>query len=69
MKEGLWDVVHHTTPEDSDIEQVVTYVATAKNDKAYAIILLGLKNDYIHHISDIQSASQAWITLDSSCTG
>lgn len=64
MKEGLWDVVHRAAPEDSDIEQVITYVSTAKNDKAYAIILLGLGDDYIHHISDIQSASRAWITLD-----
>ena len=25
--------------------------------------MLGLGDDYIHHISDIQSASQAWIAL------
>ena len=56
MKEGLWDVVHHAAPEDLDIEQVVTYVPNAKNDKAYAIILLGLGDDYNHHISNIQSA-------------
>ena len=48
----------------SDLEQPSTYSTSARNDKAFAIIALSLGDDYIHHISDLQSASQAWIKLD-----
>lgn len=68
MREGLWDFIKRASGDgagdSSDIEPVITYTTSGKNDKAFAIIALALGDDYIHHISDLESASQAWIKLD-----
>ena len=32
--------------------------------KAFAIIALGLQDNYLHHISDLEDPTEAWATLD-----
>ena len=36
----------------------------ARDEKALAIIGLGLSDGYIHHITNIEDAIEAWDTLD-----
>lgn len=68
MRENLWDLVRGREDEEdgetSVSRRVARAYAGARDERAFGIIALGLGDDYIHHISDLETASEAWVKLD-----
>lgn len=69
MRENLWSLVKDyisSTTSSASYEDTSSslQIDEARNERAYAIIALGLSDDYMHHISALDSAAEAWKTLD-----
>lgn len=62
MREGLWGLIMKTEVKPSTRDGELQW--TKRDEKAFAIIALALSDDYIHHVSDINSAAQAWEDLE-----
>lgn len=63
MRENLWSLVQ-PSGASSSTSGVSPPRDIAKEEKAFAIIALGLSDNYLHHISDLESPSEAWHKLD-----
>ena len=70
MRENLWGLVKPTSVSFSASNAEESSAPSrpaqdhAREEKAYGIIALALGDDYIHHISDLESPSEAWQKLD-----
>lgn len=62
MREGLWGIVNGTSTKPATREGDATW--QARDDKALALIALGLEDTYIHNIGACHSSNCAWETLE-----
>lgn len=62
MRKGLWGIVNGKEKIPNTREEKAIWMS--KDEKALAIIALGLSDTYIHHIDGRESSHEAWNTLD-----
>ena len=63
MKKGIWNVTNGKEKKPSTREGELSWLV--KDEKALAIIALGLSDCYIHHIDGCENAFDAWEHLQS----
>ena len=62
MKKGIWNVTSGKKKKPNTTEGEEVWLT--KDEKALAIIALGLSDSYIHHIDGCSTAQEAWEHLE-----
>ena len=61
MKHNLWSLAKGTSSSSKEKDKLT---APERLEQAFAIIALGLGDNYPHHSSDLEDLAEAWAMLD-----
>lgn len=62
MRDGLWGLVNKTEAKPSTRDGEVRW--TKRDKEAFIIIVHALRDDFVHHVADLNSSVEAWKELN-----